>query len=203
MIYQVLDHSHILVYAIPDREGRSTSPNRVINFVWYRNYPMGGPFEDLMTGRDGEQRLGTMPPGMIRAELLAEMRDTASQVLAPTLFEVVMGCDEPLIQAVFDLESPRMAFGRVCLIGDAASGLRPHVAAGQAKACADAWALHDALATARGDVPSALAEWEPGQLALARQALARTRAMGNASQFEGTMVPGDPAWKFGLWEPGN
>ena len=52
-----------------------------------------------------------------------------------------MGCDEPLIQAVYDLESPRMAFGRVCLIGDAASGLRPHVAAGQAKACADAWAL--------------------------------------------------------------
>ena len=203
MIYQILDHGHILVYAIPDRHGRTTSPNRVINFVWYRNYPMGGPFEDLMTGRDGQQRLGTMPPGMIRPELLAEMRTTVSQVLAPALLEVVMGCDEPLIQAVYDLESPRMAFGRVCLIGDAASGLRPHVAAGQAKACADAWALRDALATACGDVPSALAEWEPRQLALAGQALARTRAMGNASQFEGTMVPGDPAWKFGLWEPGN
>ena len=204
MIYQILDHGHILVYAIPDRHGRSTSPNRVINFVWYRNYPMDGRFEDLMTGRDGEQRSSTMPPGMIRPEHLAEMRETASRVLAPTLLEVVLECDEPLIQAVFDLESPRMAFGRVCLIGDAASGLRPHVAAGQAKACADAWALHDrARRAARGDVPSALAKWEPGQLALARHASNRTRAMGNASQFEGTMVPGDPAWKFGLWEPGN
>jgi 2,6-dihydroxypyridine 3-monooxygenase len=108
-----------------------------------------------------------------------------------------------LIQAVFDLESPKMAFGRVCLIGDAAFGLRPHVAAGQAKACADGWALRDALAASDGDVEAALAAWEPTQLALASQVLARTREMGIASQFAGTMVPGDPAWKFGLWEPGN
>jgi 2,6-dihydroxypyridine 3-monooxygenase len=203
MIYQVLDHGHILVYAIPDHEGRTTPPNRVINFVWYRNYPLGGPFEDLMRDQHGLQRAGTMPPGTIREEHLTEMRSTAAEVLAPTLLEVVMGCDEPLIQAVFDLESPHMAFGRLCLIGDAAIGLRPHVAAGQAKACADGWALRDALIASDGEVLSALAEWEPGQLALGNRALARTREMGVASQFEGTMVPGDPDWKFGLWEPGN
>ena len=203
MIYQVLDHGHILVYAIPDHEGRTTPPHRVINFVWYRNYPLGGPFEDLMRDEHGLQRTGTMPPGTVRQEHLTEMRSTATEVLAPTLLEVVMGCDETLIQAVFDLESPQMAFGRLCLIGDAAIGLRPHVAAGQAKACADGWALRDALLAANGDVSSALAAWEPGQLALGNRALARTREMGVASQFEGTMVPGDPNWKFGLWEPGN
>jgi 2,6-dihydroxypyridine 3-monooxygenase len=203
MLYQVLDPGHILVYAIPDHEGRSSPPHRVINFVWYRNYAAGAPFDDLMRGRDGAQRAATMPPGTIRPEHLAEMRSTAETVLAPTLREVVLRCEEPLIQAVFDLESPKMAFGRVCLIGDAAFGLRPHVAAGQAKACADGWALRDALAATDGDVEAALAAWEPTQLALASQALARTREMGIASQFEGTMVPGDPAWKFGLWEPGN
>jgi 2,6-dihydroxypyridine 3-monooxygenase len=203
MIYQVLDHGHILVYAIPDHEGRTTPPNRVINFVWYRNYPLGGPFEDLMRDQHGLQRAGTMPPGTIQEEHLTEMRSTAAEVLAPTLLEVVVGCDEPLIQAVFDLESAHMAFGRLCLIGDAAIGLRPHVAAGQAKACADGWALRDALIASDGEVLSALAEWEPGQLALGNRALARTREMGVASQFEGTMVPGDPNWKFGLWEPGN
>jgi 2,6-dihydroxypyridine 3-monooxygenase len=203
MIYQVLHPGHILVYAIPDNEGRSTSPHRVINFVWYRNYPTGGPFEDLMLGRDEVKRTGTMPPGTVRHEHLAEMRATAARDLSPTLLEVVKGCAEPLIQAVFDLESPSMAFGRVCLIGDAAIGLRPHVAAGQAKACADGWALRDALAATDGDVPAALAAWEPGQLALGHRALARTREMGQASQFDGTMIPGDAAWKFGLWEPGN
>jgi 2,6-dihydroxypyridine 3-monooxygenase len=160
-------------------------------------------FEDLMLGRDGVVRAGTMPPGSIREEHLGEMRATAASSLAPTLLEVVQGCPAPLIQAVFDLESPKMAFDRVCLIGDAAIGLRPHVAAGQAKACADGWALRDALAQSDGDVPAALAAWEPGQLTLGHRALARTREMGQASQFDGTMIPGDPNWKFGLWEPGN
>jgi 2,6-dihydroxypyridine 3-monooxygenase len=108
-----------------------------------------------------------------------------------------------LIQAVFDVESPRMVFGNVCMLGDAAFTLRPHVAAGQAKACADAWALRDALESSEGDVGEALAVWEPTQLQLARTALERTRAMGMASQFEAAMVAGDPDWKFGLWEPGN
>lgn len=203
MIYQVLDPGHILVYAIPDHQGRTSPPHRVINWVWYRNYPGGGAFEDLMLDRDGVQRTGTMPPGMMRDDHLAEMRTTAVAVLAPTLQEVVLGSERPLIQAVFDLETPQMAFGRVCLVGDAAFGLRPHVAAGQAKACADAWALRDTLESSDGDVDQALALWEKSQLALGRHALERTRRMGNASQFDGTMVPGDPAWKFGLWEPGN
>lgn len=203
MVYQVLDPGHILVYAIPSKTGATLPPGRDINFVWYRNYPEGGSFEDLMTDVDGRRRQGTMPPGSIRQEHLDEMRATAGKVMAPFLAEIVLGCEQPLIQAVFDVESPRLAFGRVCLIGDAGFTLRPHVAAGQAKACADAWALRDALAAASGDVARALEEWEPGQLALARLALQRTREMGIASQFESRMVPGDPDWKFGLWEPGN
>lgn len=203
MVYQVLEPGHILLYAIPDREGRITPPHRVINFVWYRNYPTGGLFEDLMLDREGVQREGTMPPGMMRDEHLAEMRAAAEQLMAPVAREVVLGCEQPLIQAVFDLESPQMVFDRVCLIGDAAFGLRPHVAAGQAKACADAWALRDSISLHDGDLQAALPAWETTQLTLGRRAVERTRQMGNASQFEGTMVPGDPAWKFGLWEPGN
>ena len=54
-----------------------------------------------------------------------------------------------------------MAFGRACLLGDAAFVVRPHAAAGTAKAAADAWALAEALAR-DGDVPAALARWETG-----------------------------------------
>ncbi|HEU4320523.1 MAG TPA: monooxygenase [Acidimicrobiia bacterium] len=203
MVYQVLDHGHILVYAIPGPTGDTEPPNRVINFVWYRNYPTGGPFENLMTDAGGGRRTGTMPPGQIRPEHLAELHSTATEVLAPQMSEIVLACGSPLIQAVFDVASPRMAFDRTCLLGDAATTLRPHVAAGQAKACADAWALRDALAATHGHVLEALALWEPVQLDLARTALARTRQMGIASQYEGSMQPGDPDWKFGLWEPGN
>ena len=57
------------------------------------------------------------------------------------------------------IDVARMAFGRVALTGDAAFAVRPHAAAGTAKACADAWALRDALRDAGGDPVAALAGW--------------------------------------------
>lgn len=203
MIYQVLDPGHILVYAIPDAAGRVDPPHRNINYVWYRNSPMPGPYEDLMTDRDAVVRSGTMPPGMMKEEHLSEMRETAMRDLAPTLQEIVLGCPQPLIQAVFDVFSPTMAFDRVCLLGDAASTVRPHIAAGQAKACADAWALRNALEESEGAIAPALSSWQDSQVEVARKAWQRSRKMGVASQFDKTMVPGDPDWLFGLWGPGN
>ena len=144
MLYQVLDHSHILVYAIPSTDGDTVPGRRIINSVWYRNYPDDDAFGALMTDVDGRRRSGTMPPGSIRPEFLDEMFETAAATLAPPIRDVVLQCPEPLIQAIFDLEVPQMVFDRVLILGDAAFGLRPHVAAGQAKACADSWALRDA-----------------------------------------------------------
>jgi 2-polyprenyl-6-methoxyphenol hydroxylase-like FAD-dependent oxidoreductase len=60
------------------------------------------------------------------------------------------------LQAVFDIEVPRMAFGRVRLIGDAAFALRPHAAAGTAKAADDAWTLGQAVHDCAGNVVAAL-----------------------------------------------
>ena len=95
-----------------------------------------------------------------------------------------------------------MVFGRTCLIGDAAFVARPHAAAGTAKAAADAWSLAEALEGAT-DVDAALRAWEPQQLALGRQLLARTRRIGTRSQVDGTWRPGDPELIFGLNEPGR
>ncbi len=203
MVYQVLDRSHVLVYAMPAFDGSVEPGSRVMNFVWYRNYPEGAAFDSIMTDRAGEHRPATVPPGMVAEAHLAEMRRYASHHLAPAIAEVVLGSEDTFIQAIYDLESPQMVFGRACIMGDAAFALRPHVAAGQAKACADAWALRDALAAAAGDVDGALAAWEPRQLELGRTVVERSRRMGIRSQFEGAMVPGDPTWKFGLFAPGN
>src|SRR5215468_4241973 len=80
---------------------------------------------------------------------------------------------------------------------------RPHAAAGTAKAAADGWALAAELTAAGGDVPTALAGWERGQLALGRSLLARCREIGDSSQFGGTFRPGDQRLIFGLYGPGN
>jgi 2,6-dihydroxypyridine 3-monooxygenase len=95
-----------------------------------------------------------------------------------------------------------MAFGRVCLVGDAAFVVRPHAAAGTAKAAADAWELARAL-NDQHDIESALRAWEPDQLELGRNLLERTRRIGRHSQVDGTWTPGDPELIFGLYEPGR
>jgi 2,6-dihydroxypyridine 3-monooxygenase len=103
---------------------------------------------------------------------------------------------------IFDVELEQMAFGHVCLLGDAAWVARPHAAAGTAKAAADAWALGDALRQ-HDDVAEALTAWEPGQMELGRQLVERTRRIGRRSQVDGTWTPGDPELLFGLFRPGE
>ncbi len=114
--------------------------------------------------------------------------------------DVVVSTEQPFVQVIFDVDVPKMAFDRVCLIGDAAFVARPHAAAGTAKAAADAWSLAAALQGATA-VPSALRAWEPGQLALGRKLLERTRRIGARSQVEGSWRPGDPELIFGLEGP--
>ena len=201
--YQVMPNSHILLYPIPELDGSVTPGRRLANFVWYRNYAAGTELDDLMTDSDGVRRDITLPPGAARQVHLDELRAVAAAQLAPQLAEVVRRTRLPFIQVIFDIEVERMVFGRICLIGDAAFALRPHAAAGTAKAAADVWALAEALAATQGDLRAALPRWERRQLAVGRAVLERTRRNGNKSQFEGTWRPGDPELVFGLHEPGR
>jgi 2,6-dihydroxypyridine 3-monooxygenase len=176
--------------------------DRLMNFVWYRNYLAEGDLDDLLTDSSGVRRDVSLPPGAARAEHVAKLRATAAARLPARIAEVVLATEHPFLQVIFDLDVPRMAFGRICLLGDAAFVVRPHAAAGTAKAAADAWALATALGE-HDDVEDALSAWEPVQLALGRQLLERTRRIGRRSQVDGTWRPGDPELIFGLYEPGR
>ena len=201
--YYVYANSHILVYPIPGRDGSVMPGERLINIVWYRNYLADDDLADLLLDRHGTRREVSVPPGALRAEHVAEARAVATARLPGPIAEVVLAVDDLFVQVVFDLEVPRMVFGLACILGDAAFVVRPHAAAGTAKAAEDAWTLRDALAAHPKDVVAALAAWEPGQLALGRSLQARTRAIGRRSQVDGNWRAGDPELIFGLHGPGE
>jgi len=203
LTYFVRPGTHALTYPIPNYDGAVQPGHRLMNLVWYRNVPEGRPLADLLTDRAGRQRDVSLPPGMVRDEFLAELRATAVSDLPPALAEVVVQSSAPFLQVMIDVEVPQMAFGRVCLVGDAAFSVRPHAAAATAKGAADVWALGAALVEAGGDVPRALRLWEPAQLELGRYLLARNRELGEGAQFRNDWVPGDPALTFGLRSPGD
>jgi 2,6-dihydroxypyridine 3-monooxygenase len=197
--YALTPDSHALAYPIPNLRGEVEPGRRLTNWLWYRNVAPGAEIDGLLTGRDGRRFTASVPPGSVREEYLQRLRrDTA---LPRPFREMIARTAEPFIQVVFDVAVPRMAFGRVCLIGDGAFTARPHAAAGTAKAAEDAYQLARAIADTGGDVVDALARWEPGQLALGRQLVARSRQAGERLQ-SGRWRVGEPL-SFGLFEVGD
>jgi len=200
--YYVYANSHILVYPIPGPDGSVEPGERLMNFVWYRNYRPGGELDELLTDRDGIKRLLSLPPGSVSDHPDAEVRAHAAARLPPPIAALVDATAELFVQVVYDIEVDQMAFGRVCLLGDSAFAVRPHAAAGTAKAAEDAWVLSRCL-TEAPSVEEALEQWQTSQLKLGRDLLARTRAMGRRSQVDNTWTAGDPDFIFGLHAPGN
>lgn len=197
--YGILDHSHVLSYPIQNHlpSGRSS---RLLNYVWYRNLPEGPELDALMVDRNGTKRTISIQPGDLPTARIAELAAAADELLPPVIASLVRMAEHPFIQAVVDVTSRAMVYGRVCLIGDAAFAARPHAAAGTAKAAEDCWTLAAALAQG-ADLDHALASWEPGQLALGNELVARSRRIGEAYQVRGTAIPGDPDLRFGLYGP--
>lgn len=203
IVYHWTGDSHILTYPIPAVDGSVTVGDRLMNFVWYRNVRPGPPLDSLMTDRDGVRRDLSLPPGRVAPAQVAELH-AAAERLPAVIAELVTRVPDPFVQQVVDVTVPRMAFGRVCLAGDAAFVARPHAAAGTAKAAADAWALAAALEAAGGDVDLALRRWEPGQLELGRGLVERSRTMGERYQVpRGEVDVADPFLRFGLRGPGD
>jgi 2,6-dihydroxypyridine 3-monooxygenase len=199
--YTVLDPEHTLVYPIP-APGGAADDERLLNWLWYTNVPEGPELDAFLTDRNGERRFVSMPAGFVPDERIAALREAAGRLLPAAMVEVVKATEQPFMQVVFDVEVPRMAVGRIALVGDAAFAARPHAAAGSAKAAEDGYHLGAAMAKAGGDVLRALELWEPGQLELGRQLVDRARRAGRAAQFDCTFRTGDPL-PFGLYESGD
>src|SRR5207237_9513468 len=121
--------------------------HRRYNVVWYRPAEERTELPRLLTEETGMTHAISIPPPLIRKEHIAAMRAAAERLVAPQFRAIARLMDEPVLQPIYDLETPRMAFGRVAIIGDAAFVARPHVGAGVAEACEDVSALADAVAS--------------------------------------------------------
>jgi 2-polyprenyl-6-methoxyphenol hydroxylase-like FAD-dependent oxidoreductase len=158
----------------PDNELRSGQ--RRYNVVWYRPADEATELPWLLTDESGVTHSISIPPPLIRRDATAAMRAAAERLLAPQFRAIVRLIDEPILQPIYDLESPQLAFGRVAILGDAAFVARPHVAAGVSKAADDAAALAQALDG--DDVEAALRRFESERLPQGRKIIERARHLG-------------------------
>jgi 2-polyprenyl-6-methoxyphenol hydroxylase-like FAD-dependent oxidoreductase len=150
--------------------------HRRYNVVWYRPAEERSELQRLLTDEAGMTHSISIPPPLIRRAAIADMRAAAERLVAPQFRAIARLMDEPVLQPIYDLETPRMAFGRVAVIGDAAFVARPHVAAGVSKAADDAATLADAVAA--DAVEPALRRFEARRLPVGRRIIERARHLG-------------------------
>jgi 2-polyprenyl-6-methoxyphenol hydroxylase-like FAD-dependent oxidoreductase len=165
----------MLGYPVPGADDATGPAARRYNVVWYRPADAATALPRLLTGQDGRRYDLSIPPRQVAADAVRQLYEDADRLLAPCCAEVVHLSREPFIQAIYDLASPRLVFGRVILIGDAGFVARPHAGMGVTKAALDALTLAEALAAPEA---GALAAWQRARLRYGRAVVERACWLG-------------------------
>lgn len=179
-----------MAFSVPIAAPDDTRRVRRCMFVWFRPADYISTLRHWCTDAAGRCHGDSIPPPLIRPELINDLKVAAQTLLAPQIADLVGCVYEPILSAIFDLETPRMTFGRVALVGDAAFVARPHVGTGVTKAALDGQVLADALA-AGGDLGKALADYECERKRLGSQLVARGRYLGAHLEPIGSRDNGD------------
>jgi 2-polyprenyl-6-methoxyphenol hydroxylase-like FAD-dependent oxidoreductase len=184
MVFGFPDGELMLSIPMPGPQRGAHSGERRCHFVWFRPVAEAA-LAALCTDADGRAHGLSIPPPLIRPELIAALRRDADELLAPQLAMAVKAAAQIILQPIFDLESPSIAFARVALMGDAAFVARPHVASGVMKAAIDAEALADACDACGGNLPAALERYDTARRRYGTWLVARGRHIGATFQERG------------------
>jgi len=144
--YCLPDGELFLAYPVPGRNNETQPGQRAYNIVWYRP-TRPEVLADFCTDASGRKHGTAIAPPLIRPDVIARVKADARALVAPQVAEIMERDPRPFFQAIFDLDSPQIVFGRVALLGDAAFLARPHPGAGTTKGALDAAMLADSIAT--------------------------------------------------------
>jgi 2-polyprenyl-6-methoxyphenol hydroxylase-like FAD-dependent oxidoreductase len=171
------ERQQVIGYPIAGLDNELQPGRRRYNFIWYR---VVGEAELAEMCRDAEGRRHdySIPPPLIRDEVVSAMRRDAQGIMPPAFLDVLARIERPFFTPIYDFASPRLVFGRVALIGDAAANSRPHMGFGVAKAGEDARALADALLRHDGDIDRGLARFDALRQPIGERVMLHGRKLG-------------------------
>jgi 2-polyprenyl-6-methoxyphenol hydroxylase-like FAD-dependent oxidoreductase len=143
-VFYLPPHQEVISYPIAGFNDDLRPGHRRYNFIWYRAAD-AARLREMNVDANGVQHAFSVPPPLIRKELIEQMYADARDIMPPVLLDCVMTMKQPFITPIYDFTAPRIVFGRVAMVGDAAANARPHMGFGVAKAGGDAQALANAL----------------------------------------------------------
>jgi len=163
---------------MPAPNGLTRPSRRRCHFSWFRPVEYASALPQMCTDASGHCHGDSIPPTLIRPELIDDLKAQAQALLAPQIAALIAHAERPILQPICDLESSRMAFGRAVLLGDAAFVARPHVGTGVTKAALDAQVLADSLLAAGNDIDAALKHYDRKRRQFGTWLVARGRYLG-------------------------
>ncbi len=166
----------VIGYPIAGFDNDLRPGRRRYNFIWYR-VGDARELERMCVDADGRQHKFSVPPPLIREDLIARMRADAEAIMPPAFLDCLRNIARPFFTPIYDFSAPRLVFGRVALVGDAASTARPHMGFGVAKAGGDAQALAAALA-AHEDIDAALTHYNAVRQPIGERIMRHGRKLG-------------------------
>jgi 2-polyprenyl-6-methoxyphenol hydroxylase-like FAD-dependent oxidoreductase len=169
------DRHHVFGYPMSGLNNDFRVGHRRYNIGWYRAGD-AGTLREMCVDEEGRQHEYSVPPPLIRRALIERMRAEAETMLPPQVVDCFAN-SRPFFTPIYDCTTPQYVFGRVALVGDAASCSRPHMGFGMAKAGAEAQALGEALRD-HDDIDRALAAYDRARQPLAERIMLHGRKIG-------------------------
>jgi 2-polyprenyl-6-methoxyphenol hydroxylase-like FAD-dependent oxidoreductase len=169
------ERQQIMGYPIAGPNNDLRLGHRRYNFIWYR-VGDAETLRQMCVDENGRQHEYSVPPPLIRKELIAQMREEAAEILPPQFMECLNKM-RPFFTPIYDFSTPQLVFGRVALVGDAASAPRPHMGFGMSKAGGDAQALAEALGS-HDDIDEGLATYDAIRQPIGERIMLHGRKLG-------------------------
>jgi len=169
------EQQQIIGYPIAGLDNDLRVGHRRYNFIWYR-VGDAQQLRKMCVDEHGEQHEYSVAPPLIRKDLIAQMRAEAQAIMPPQFLDCLDNL-RPFFTPIYDFSTPHLVFGRIALVGDAASSARPHMGFGMAKAGGDAQALAQALADHDG-VDAGLAAYDRMRQPIGERIMLHGRKLG-------------------------
>ncbi len=170
------ERQEIICYPIAGFDNDLRPGHRRFNFIWYR-VGDAQALKEMCVDENGHQHEHSVPPPLIRKDLIAQMRAEAEEEMPPALLDALRVIEQPFFTPIYDFIAPAIVHGRVALLGDAASNARPHMGFGVSKAGDDARALAAALRD-HDDIDKALAEFNRIRQPIGEKIVLHSRKLG-------------------------
>jgi 2-polyprenyl-6-methoxyphenol hydroxylase-like FAD-dependent oxidoreductase len=166
----------VITYPIAGFNDDLTPGRRRFNFIWYR-VADAAQLREMNVDENGVQHDYSVPPPLMRKDLIADMHRDAREIMPAPLLDALMKINQPFITPIYDFTARAIVFGRVAMVGDAAANARPHMGFGMAKAATDAQALAKHLRD-NADIDTALKAYDAERQPIGNDIVLHGRKLG-------------------------